>query len=253
MKRIVLTIAVATLFVAVDGFGQRKIGNTRDPATTETGSRNPGGRSAEARPAEQPATSPPPPETHRLPVHPHPIAPRPPELTGGAVCILPVPPVPVVVIDRAERRQEPETNEIILRDKENSPDKSGFDFSGEDVVSFADEGADVYFSVNDEGAEFVVRYDSDIQVLGQMDYFPEGDAIPASEWSATRRVHAEPENMYVVWTWDNQYYAFRVIAISESRVSFDWKKVSVGARVPSDLSYRNGETRRNTLIAMFGK
>ncbi|MBX2992117.1 MAG: hypothetical protein KF749_13250 [Bacteroidetes bacterium] len=253
MKTIVLTIAVATLFVAIDGYGQRKIGNTRDPATTETGSRNPGGRPAETRPAEQPATPPPPPETPRPPVHPHPIVPPPPVLIGGTVCILPVQPAPVVVINRADTRQEPEANEVILHDKESFPNKSGFDFSSEDVVSFADEGADVYFSISDEGSEFIVRDDSDIQDLGQRDDFPERHAISPTAWSSARRVSAEPENVYVVWTWDNQYYSFRVIAISESRVSFDWQKVAGGARIPSDLSYRNGETRRNTLIAKFGK
>lgn len=248
-KSFLLLIAVSCMY-ASDGFAQRTIGTTRDPENNSPGSRNPHGRSGEALPADTPAPPVPPPPCV---IYNPPPRPHPPIVVVNPTCSGSLAHETVVIVEERTMYEEPEISSVVLRDYRIAPGSSGFDFSAEEVVRFTDQAVDVYFAIGDEGAEFVVGNDADIQDLGQIDSFVELETIPSSQWSPTHRVHAEPGNVYAVWTWDNQYYKFRVVSISDRRVSFEWMKMDGGSRIQSDVALRNGTDRRNGSLAKFGR
>jgi hypothetical protein len=157
----------------------------------------------------------------------------------------------VIVIVQEEEKPEPE--EAVLHDTATRPGKSGFDFSAAEIVDWRDESADMFFSSSSEGPEFIVRKDADIQDVGQAGSFLRLETAPMSEWSPAHRVHAEVRNVYVVWTWDNQYFKFRVISVSDGRASIEWMKMEGGSRVASSVLHRNGEMRRDNTLAKFGR
>ena len=242
MKEFLVILMLLSCLPAVEAFAQREIGNTRDPNVGNTGTRDRNGRSGESLPAETPAPQPPPPaQIIGRPLPPeYPAPPVPTIIIEQPTCSVPFRHGTVVIVEQPQPEEAPEVFEIVLREFTDAPSRSGFDFSGDEIVSFNNEAADVYFSVSNEGPEFVVSRDEDIQDVGQVDSFFELEDASLSEWSATRRVHAEPENAYVVWTWDNQYYKFRVVSLSETRVSIEWMKMEKGARLASVRTFTIG-------------
>ncbi len=159
--------------------------------------------------------------------------------------MVPTPPTIIVANNPIVRKEKPEVNEVVLRDSGVAPEKSGFDFSAEEVVHENDKAVDVFFSVSQQGPEFVVGNDADIQDLGQDVSFSRLDNVSSSEWSPTRRVHGEVGNVYVLWTWDNQYYKFRATSLASSRVAIEWVKMDCGARIAANDDYRNGRHHRD--------
>ncbi len=142
--------------------------------------------------------------------------------------------------------------QTVLYDCNSQTSKSGFDFSSGEVVSCADQEVDLYFVVDEEGPEFVVKEDTDIQDAGENGGLSVAATSVSARWSPTHRVPVQPDNRYVVWTWDNQYYALRVTALAEDRVAFEWERVSRGARVAANIAYRNGAHHREQQ-AKFGR
>jgi hypothetical protein len=162
------------------------------------------------------------------------------------------PPPRIVIINPIVARDEPEINEVVLRDNTVAPEKSGFDFSRDEVVSANEKTVDVYFAVSNDGPEFVVTKDADIQDIGQDVSFQKLESVPSRNWSSTHRVHAEEQNVYIVWTWDNQYYKFKVNSLSDSRVALEWMKMDVGTRIAANDDLRNGKQHRE-VADMFGR
>jgi hypothetical protein len=127
----------------------------------------------------------------------------------------------------------------------------GFDFSAEEILDAGDNHADLTFSSADEGAEFFVGSDSDVQNVGAVSF--ERLDSPPSEWSATRRVKAEAKNVYVVWTWDNQFYKFRVVSLGNNRVVIEWKQLDEGRKRAAREDRRNGNVRFLEKEVTFGR
>ncbi len=241
MRKSLMFVVALTCVYSLDVFAQRTIGNTRDSNVSSGGERDPHGRSGQSRPVEN-LTPPPPP-----PIHPSPpiLIERPP------TCYVPLPQETVNIIEQPQEKK-PEASEVILWDKNTAPAKSGFDFSADEVVGSSDKAVDVYFTMSNEGQEFIVNKDADIQDLGQLDSFFRLEKVPSSEWSPTHRVHAEQGNVYVVWTWDNQYYKFRVVSLADRRVSIEWMRMDCGARIAANEDFRNGAEHRDSGVK-FGK
>lgn len=245
MKWLLVVATILICAVTSDLFAQRTTGTSRDPKSSNSGSRNTGGRSEESRPAREPASPAPAPVVHDPPPpqrHPPLIVSQPPVVVSPTV---------VVIVREEDDNDEAEVRGAVLYGCADSPETSGFDFSGEDVVSCADATADIHFST--DGPEFLVREDTDIRELRGEEDLREAEFLTSSEWSVGHSVHASPENIYVVWTWDNQYYAFRVVALSEHRVSIEWWELDEGSRRASSVTYRDGISRRNTTLARFGR
>jgi hypothetical protein len=127
----------------------------------------------------------------------------------------------------------------------------GFDFSTEEILDAGDNRADVTFSSADEGAEFFVGSDSDVQIVGDVSF--ERLDSPPSDWSATRRVKAEAKNVYVVWTWDNQFYKFRVVSLGDKRVVIEWEQLDEGRKRAAREDRRNGNVRFLEKEVTFGR
>ncbi len=142
--------------------------------------------------------------------------------------------------------------QAVLYDMSIHPSQAGFDFSSEEVVSWLDREADVCFVVGEKGPEFVVKEDTDIHSVGEGGELLESVSLPSSGWSPTHRVAVQPDVQYVVWTWDNQYYVFRVTVLAEHRVAFEWKRLDHGATIAANIAYRNG-VRHREQSAKFGR
>lgn len=241
MKRLAFVLLLAATFVLIANAQRRTIGTDRGGSSSTPPSNERPSRSEESHPVDNtPAPAPP---TH----------PCPPILVDRPTYIVLPPQETVVIIEHRKVKEEPEVNEVVLRENNVEPNRSGFDFSSEEVVGANDKAVDVYFSMSKEGPEFVVEKDADIQDLGQIDSFFKLTSVPSSEWSSMHRAHVQQGNVYIVWTWDNQYYKFRVVSISDNRVSIEWMKMDGGSRIASSISYRNGATRRDNSLAKFGK
>jgi len=241
MRTSSLFVAMLSCVFSLDAFAQRTIGNTRDSNVSSGGERNPHGRPVATAPVEKPTPPPSPPPSIQNPLpDPMPWPCPPPQ---GTV---------IIITNPVVEEEKPEASEVILWDKNTAPAKSGFDFSADEVVGSSNKAVDVYFTMSNEGQELIVNKDADIQDLGQLDSFFRLEKVPSSEWSPTHRVHAEAENVYIVWTWDNQYFKFRVVSLADSRVSIEWMQMDCGARIAANEDYRNGAQHRDSGIK-FGK
>jgi hypothetical protein len=158
---------------------------------------------------------------------------------------------PIVPEQGEADKVEPDREEAILLDKIVGADESGFDFSSGDVVRWDDKACDVYFVKSEAGPEFVVPTDADIQAMRTAVAFTRLHKPPTSGWSPTHRVVAEPENTYVVWTWDNQFFVFRVTVLAEDRVAIEWREMDAGAKTASEILTRNGTQRRPPATSKF--
>ncbi len=250
MRQIAVVAMMIVLASACVLAQSRRGGVSRDPQAE--GGNSSGGsrpsRSGETRPAE--TQPPPPPPVTIIEIHPSPPPGRPPGPLPGLP--LPLPDHGHCIVDRPETDliverivtvEEPEVLEAVLWDGNVALGKSCIDFSAQDVTGTDCKAFDVRFSVNDEVPEFLVGLDADIQNLGSRVAFQEIESAPSGNWSPTHGVVAEPENVYVVWTWDNQYYKFVVTSLAEERVAIQWEKLHQGMRIASNEDCRNGTDR----------
>jgi hypothetical protein len=225
MKLLTIVLGLA-LSTAV--FAQRNTGVTRPDADR-------GGSSGGGRPrSEPPATDNP---------TPQPATPPPP--SGGIVVCCPSLPPIIIVEPPVIVEEESEFLEVTLMNGE------GFDFSAEEILDAGDKRADVTFSNEGDGAEFVVGSDADVQTLGDVSF--KRLESPPSDWSATRRVKAEAKNVYVVWTWDNQFYKFHVVSLGEKRVVIEWEQLDEGRKRAARDERRNGSVRFAEKEVTFGR
>jgi hypothetical protein len=232
---IVLGLALSTTV-----FAQRNTGVTRPDA--DRGASSGGGRPprTESQATENPAPQPAPQPVPQPALRPNP--------TGGGgpvvVCGPSLPPI-IVIESPVIIEEEYEVLEATLMSGE------GFDFSTEEILDAGDNRADVTFSSADEGAEFFVGSDSDVQIVGDVSF--ERLDSPPSDWSATRRVKAEAKNVYVVWTWDNQFYKFRVVSLGDKRVVIEWEQLDEGRKRAAREDRRNGNVRFLEKEVTFGR
>jgi len=244
MNRLRYSVVLLLALSCAVALAQRTVGNSRSPSAGHTGSRNPDGRTAESSSATSSRQE----TTHESTVSTFPC-PAPPVFVSVPIVISPLTPI---VPERSEADEaEPDREEAILLDTIVGGNESGFDFSSGDVVRWDDKACDVYFVNAEAGPEFVVPADADIQAMGTAVAFTRLHKPPPSGWSPTHRVVAEPENTYVVWTWDNQYFAFRVTVIAEDRVAIEWREMDAGAKTASDILTRNGTQRRPLATSKF--
>ncbi len=213
------------IMVSTVAFAQRDIGNTRS-----------GGEGSRSGSGERPSRTSPPAADNPSP------QPSPPSSSGGVTIIVCCPsPPPVIIFEPPVNVEEkPEVFGATMSNNE------GFDFSAEEICPQGDTRADVIFSNSQEGPEFIVGNDVDIQDLGQdlgqsVSFFKLES--PPDEWSPTHRVHAEVHNVYVVWTWDNQFYKFRVASLKETRVAIEWMPMEGGRRIAAKDERRSGQER----------
>jgi hypothetical protein len=99
---------------------------------------------------------------------------------------------------------------------------AGWDFSAAQARSSTHAETDVYFEVVD-GTRLMVARDlsTDIQDAGFRP-LDELDWAPDEGWSPTGTVELVLGHSYYVWTRTDHYAKFRVTAISDSQVRFDW-------------------------------
>ncbi len=99
---------------------------------------------------------------------------------------------------------------------------SGYDFSDFTVVPFDDQYADMFLDSDGGVAYMNVRSDTDIQELGPTHSLTDIRVAPSGGWSSTHNVLLRVGHSYAVWTWDDHYAKFRVVALSGNRAVFDW-------------------------------
>lgn len=243
MSYVRLLLAMYLLF-ALDAEAQRReIGNGGRGGSLSSSSQTERPARSESMRDVQPPPPPPPPQQVWIPA---------PVVVENTVYVSQT--VVVETQPQPQTRQlEVEPNEqAVLYDTSIHPSQSGFDFSSEEVVSWLDREADMYFVVGEEGPEFVVNEDTDIQSVGEGDELLESVSLPSSGWSPAHRVAVQPDVQYVVWTWDNQYYVFRVTVLAEHRVAFEWRRLGHGATIAANIAYRNGTQHRDQ-SAKFGR
>ncbi|MBI5472911.1 MAG: hypothetical protein HY961_11250 [Ignavibacteriae bacterium] len=253
-----LFLSVMLIAVSSNSFAQSRGGNIRDPRPHDDGNSGGGSRPTRLPPpapvvVQPPAPSPvetyppaPPPPHEQYPVRPTPMPIDPPH------CVVVVDhPTPILIIEHIEVA-EPEIQEAVLWDAESVPARSCFDFSAQEVVASNSKSFDIKFVVSGDVPQIIVGRDADIQNLGSMVHFEDVKMAPSTGWSATHGVEVEPENVYLVWTWDNQYYKFVVTTLSENRVAFEWEKLPHGMRIATSEDYRNGIEHR-VVADRFGR
>ena len=100
---------------------------------------------------------------------------------------------------------------------------AGWDFSQYTPRSSSDPETDIYFGYNGSIHEmFAKDVNTDIQDAGYGASLDHVDVAPASGWSPTGTVELILGHCYVVWTRDNHFAKFRVTALSNTQVTFDW-------------------------------
>lgn len=225
MKLFTICLVVA---LSTTTFAQRENGNTRPDA--DRGGSGGGGRPPRTAPPAADSTPP---------------QPAPQQSSGGGTVVVCCPSLPPIIIFEPPviLEDEPEFLEITLIDRE------GFDFSAEEILDAGSKQIDVTFS--GDGAEFYVGNDADIQDLGNVSF--ERLESPPSNWSMTRKVKAEPGNVYVVWTWDNQFYKFQVASLGEKRVVIEWAQLDGGRKRAVRDDRRNGNVRYTEKEVTFGR
>lgn len=116
----------------------------------------------------------------------------------------------------------PEGYDVVLYNSRYSVSQAGYDFSNYQVVAADDQYADIVFEGVSGNLRMVVSDDTDIQDVGATGSILDIGQAPAGGWSTTHSVPLVAGHTYVVWTWDDHYAKFRVSALSQNRVVFDW-------------------------------
>jgi hypothetical protein len=116
----------------------------------------------------------------------------------------------------------PEGYDVTLINSAVSTSNSAYDFSKYAVVAAADQYADIVYGGANGDYRMTVGQDSDIRDMGPTQSILDISESPASGWATTHDVALAAGHTYVVWTWDDHYAKFRVSALSQNRVVFDW-------------------------------
>lgn len=244
MKRFVLTLLMATCVVFVSQAQRRTTGSSRDPQDVGSNSSERPSRSQEAvKPKENPSPT----SNEHTPHNENPVSivilvDNGPILTDGDV-------LRSGISKTIAQEEGDKPFEAVLSDNVVAPDNAGLDFSAGEIGNSGEKQTDLFFSKTGDAAEFVVGPDADIQDLGQVSFQKVESAVKG--WSSTHRVVAVPGDTYVVWTWDNQYYKFRVEFLSDEQASIQWMKMDGGTRIASNVDFRDGVHHRKQ--SMFSR
>lgn len=216
-------ILLLTIFLLVssDTIAQtrREIGSTRSSGTREApppaasprdDGRNAKPASQSPAPSPQPSSAPPP---ALIPVS-----------TGGVMVDAPIPPtmpVPAPSPGASYGVVSP-IREVELSNRYEFPGFAGYDFSGEEVVSFSAGDMDMFFESSGDQHRMHVSTDTDIQDLGPASSVRENLRVREGGWSVTRSVAVEPGHQYLVWLWDGSSSKFFVKDAWSGGVLLDW-------------------------------
>lgn len=100
---------------------------------------------------------------------------------------------------------------------------TAWDFSSATALRSNDPQADIYFGDNGSvSLMFAVDTYTDIQDAGWQQSLDGVDFAPAQGWSPTGSVELIVGHCYIVWTRDDNYAKFRVVALTSDAVTFDW-------------------------------
>jgi hypothetical protein len=226
MKRRILfagTMHLLTMLLLTAGLTsaqtRRDVGNTRSPGTRESSppASSPRDDGRNSRPAPAPAPAP----------QPSPSSPAPefiPHAAGGVVVDAPIPPTMPVPGPASDAYRDLATaiREVELSNRLEFPSFSGYDFSGEDIVSFSDEDMDIYFESAGDEQRLNVSTDTDIQDLGPASSVRENLRADQSEWSLTHSSTVEPGHQYLVWLWDGSTGRVFVKDAWDGGILMDW-------------------------------
>jgi hypothetical protein len=116
----------------------------------------------------------------------------------------------------------PEGYDVTLMNSNINTYQSGYDFSKFMVVAATDQYADIVYGAVPGNFKMSVGQDTDIQDMGPTKSILDIGQAPAAGWSASHEVSLTVGHTYVVWTWDDHYAKFRISALSQNRVVFDW-------------------------------
>jgi len=126
---------------------------------------------------------------------------------------------------------------------------SGYDFSAQALRLAGDPATDMFFEISGPTRLMVARdLTTDVQDAGYH-ALDDLDWAPDAGWSPTGTVELAVGHSYYVWTRDNHFAKFRVTALNDVLVRFDWAyQVDPGnpqlARHPrSNVAFEAGEKR----------
>jgi hypothetical protein len=258
-----LAILLLAFTLAANAQEKRTTGNNRtDPKGQEKSTGNSNDRGSDRTPQSQPPKEVP--QTKPVGVTYPPVLPQPappPPLYPG-----PLPPqTPPPVVD-AEPPVEPTSapqRKLIqaeLDDCVENPQKAGYDFEGGNVVSCEDSTVDIYFShAPNDTTYFLVPQDTDIKDIGKRNSLSEVRGFRPRNWSPNHAVPIVAEHVYVVWTYQDDFYLVRVRDVRQDHVAFDWvwhsqlsRKV-VAAAEKKAREKKEREAERKALGPIFGK
>jgi hypothetical protein len=183
-----------------------------------------------------------------LPIAPFPDPPHP------VIIIVDHPyPYPDAVIVEKNWRDDLDGAGVVLRERNEAPNKSGFDFSEEEACSCESKLVDIIFERRGEECFMDVLGDADIEEVGPTERIEKIGELSGNDWSPSHDVQLRTGHSYLVWTWDNQFIEFRVSEMTTRRVVFDWMYQVKKPRVRAEESLRNGQSRPEIKIVMFDR
>jgi len=141
----------------------------------------------------------------------------------------------------------PEGYNVVLGEYHGSPATAGYSFATYSVVPYNSNAADIFFD-NYNGVLYMdVFTDTDIQDMGPTNSILDISVAPADGWAPDHEVLLQPGHTYVVWTVDDHYAKFRVSALSQNRVVFDWAY----QLIKSSPLLKHGTVSRGSRTAML--
>jgi len=144
----------------------------------------------------------------------------------------------------------PAGTNVILQPTTSEPGGiAGYDFSAGALRLSGDPATDIYYEIAGSTRLVVARdLNTDVQDAGY-NGLDNLDWAPDAGWSPTGTVELAVGHSYYVWTRDNHFAKFRVVALSDTQVRFDWAyQIDPGnpqlARHPrSNVAFAAGEKR----------
>ncbi len=117
----------------------------------------------------------------------------------------------------------PSEDGVEFEDAAINPHDAGFDFSDWDRCSIDDDGVDLVYESADGQRMFRVPGDEDIRDLGLVN--DEGTIVERGSdvWAMARTVPVKVDHVYLVWTWDDQFFQVRVLSVDSKTVTCAWE------------------------------
>ncbi|MDM7917258.1 MAG: fibronectin type III domain-containing protein [Candidatus Eisenbacteria bacterium] len=123
----------------------------------------------------------------------------------------------------------PEGRGLRLRNYNDDPSRSAYDFSHEMVTGYDDPRADIAYLYDPDGGAWILGLEDpdDPSLLTELQDagFAEFDDVtwaPPDGWSPRAEVEVIEGHVYVAWTRDDHYAKFRVVRVTPQEVVLDW-------------------------------